>query len=236
MKVFAISDLHLSTAAEKPMDIFGPVWENHFEKIRDDWQSKVTEDDIVLMPGDFSWAMTLEDARRDFDMFSELKGHKIILKGNHDYWWNTLKQVRNMLPQGFYALQNDALKFGNTIICGTRGWQITESGSDAHDVKIYKREVERLKLSLNAMKVLRNEGDRVIGIMHYPPFNAWHEQSEFIKMFIQYNVDTVVYGHLHGKESRADKYIDKFNMRFYLVSTDILCHTLREIPSKDERK
>ena len=121
MKVFAISDLHLSTVCDKPMDVFGKSWENYFEQICQDWNSKVSQDDVVILAGDFSWAMRFEQALPDFNLVAQLPGNKVILRGNHDYWWNTISQVRNGIPKGFYALQNDCLRFENLLICGTRG-------------------------------------------------------------------------------------------------------------------
>ena len=186
MKVFAISDLHLSTTVNKPMDIFGPNWSNHFLAIKEDWGKKVSDEDVVLMPGDFSWAIKSEDAESDFALFKELKGKKVILRGNHDFWWNTISQVRAILPEGFFAIQNDALKFGNLIVCGSRGWVLPEPNRplNERDNKIYLREIERIKLSLAAMEKLRQEGDRVICIMHYPPFNGRREESEFVRQLI----------------------------------------------------
>ena len=126
MKVFAISDLHLSINNPKPMDIFGEVWEGYVEKIFEDWKNKVTDDDLVLLCGDFSWAMKLEDTKKDFDLLSTLPGKKIIIRGNHDYWWKSISGVREFLPENFYAIQNDAMKFGNVVVCGTRGWTVAE--------------------------------------------------------------------------------------------------------------
>ena len=116
MKVFAISDLHLSTVVDKPMDIFDQKWQNYWDKIKADWELKVGEEDLVLMAGDFSWAMRMEEALPDFALFEGLKGKKIILRGNHDYWWNTISQVRSAIPENFFALQNDCLRFEN-IYC-----------------------------------------------------------------------------------------------------------------------
>lgn len=233
MKVYAISDLHLSTSVDKPMDVFGKCWNNYLEIITEDWNKKVNEDDLVLLSGDFSWAMKLEEAVSDFELIKGFKGKKIIIRGNHDYWWNTLNQVRGILPQGFYAVQNDAIKFGNVIVCGTRGWTCPlgrdYAGLSAHDIKIYKREIERLKLSLNAAKKLEEEGDRIICMMHYPPFNVFRDDSDFVKVLVSYGIKTVVYGHLHGKDSRADMLVNKFGIDFYLTSTDIIGHKIVEI-------
>ncbi len=230
MKVFAISDLHLSTVAEKPMDIFGKTWENYFEEICDDWNTKVGSDDLVLLPGDFSWAMRMEEALPDFEAVAKLPGKKVILRGNHDYWWNTISQVRLMLPSGFYALQNDCLRFGDVLVCGTRGWVCPDGDNlSADDKRIYLRETERLKLSLAAMTKQRRAEDRVIAIMHYPPFNGKYEDSDFIRQFVAADVPTVVYGHLHGKDCRANLRMNKFGIEFYLTSCDLVGNKLTEI-------
>lgn len=230
MKVFAISDLHLSTNCQKPMDIFGKSWVNYFELICADWKAKVSQDDVVLLPGDFSWAMRMEDALADFELVAQLPGKKVILRGNHDYWWNTLSQVRNAIPKDFFALQNDCLRFGNVLICGTRGWVCPDGDNlNAEDKKIYLREVERLKLSIASMQKQRQPEDKVIAIMHYPPFNGRYEDSDFVKQFVQADIKTVVYGHLHGKDCRSNLYMKKFGIDFYLTSCDLVGNVLTEI-------
>lgn len=230
MKVYAISDLHLSSVCEKPMDIFGKAWENYFEIICQDWRDKVADDDVVLLPGDFSWAMRMEDALPDFELVAQLPGRKVILRGNHDYWWNTLSQVRNALPSGFYALQNDCMRFDDVLICGTRGWVCPDGDNlSADDKKIYLREVERLKLSLAAMQKQRKSDDKVIAIMHYPPFNGRYDESDFTKQFVASDVPTVVYGHLHGKDCRANLHFKKFGIDFYLTSCDLVGNKLTQI-------
>lgn len=230
MKVFAISDLHLSTVCNKPMDVFGKAWENYFELICNDWMQKVSDADLVILAGDFSWGMRLEEALPDFQLVAQLPGKKVILRGNHDYWWNTLSQVRSSIPTGFFALQNDCLRFENVLICGTRGWLCPDGDNlSADDKKIYLREVERLKLSLAAMQKQRKPEDKVVAIMHYPPFNGRYDDSDFIKLFVQNDIHTVVYGHLHGKDCRANLFMRKFNIDFYLTSCDLLGNKLVEI-------
>ncbi len=230
MKVFAISDLHLSTVCNKPMDVFGKAWENYFELICNDWLQKVSYDDLVILAGDFSWGMRMEEALPDFQLVAQLPGKKVILRGNHDYWWNTLSQVRSSIPTGFFALQNDCLRFENVLICGTRGWLCPDGDKlSADDKKIYLREVERLKLSLSAMQKQRKPEDKVVAIMHYPPFNGRYDDSDFIKLFVQNDIHTVVYGHLHGKDCRANLFMRKFNIDFYLTSCDLLGNKLVEI-------
>lgn len=230
LKVYAISDLHLSTSVDKPMDIFGAGWVNHFEVLKSEWENTVEDCDVVLMPGDFSWAMRTEEVLSDFALFDGLKGSKVILRGNHDYWWNTIGGVRKTVPQGFYALQNDVLRFDDLLICGTRGWVCPDRGAlSQEDNKIYLREIERFKLSLNQLKQQRKPTDRVICIFHFPPFNARYEENEFIRLLIANDIHTVVYGHLHGKDSRAELFMNKFNIDFYLVSSDLVKNRLTEI-------
>ncbi len=230
MKVYAISDLHLSTVCGKPMDIFGKAWENYFELISADWKEKVTDEDVVLLPGDFSWAMRMEYALPDFERVADLPGSKVILRGNHDYWWNTLSQVRSLIPKGFYALQNDCLRFGDVLICGTRGWTCPDGDNlTAEDKKIYLREIERLKLSIASMQKQRKPTDKVIAITHFPPFNGRYDESEFTKQFVLADIDTVVYGHLHGKDCRANLQFKKFGINFYLTSCDLTGNKLTRI-------
>lgn len=200
MKIFAISDLHLSNSCDKPMDVFGGNWENYTEKIIANWNEKVSEDDLVLIAGDISWAMKLEEAQDDLKWIDQLPGKKIIIKGNHEYWWKSISAVRAILPESIMAIQNDAIKIGKYIICGTRGWTVPEEGKDFsdEDMKIYKREVERLKLTLMFAKNMREEGNEIIAMMHFPPFNSDKQSSEFTKLFEEYGVNKVVFGHIHG--------------------------------------
>ncbi len=227
MKVYAISDLHLSTVCNKPMDVFGKSWENYFLRIAEDWNDKVTDDDVVLLAGDFSWAMRMEEALPDFQKVAALKGKKVIIRGNHDYWWNTVSQVRRGIPQNFYAVQNDCLRFGDVLICGTRGWVCPDGDNlTAEDYKIYLREAERLRLSLAEMSRMRKPEDKVIAMMHYPPFNGRYEESLFTQQFVLNDVKTVVYGHLHGKDCRANLRFTKFGTEFFLTSCDLVDNKL----------
>ncbi len=223
MKVFAISDLHLSLNNPKPMDIFGPVWEGYIDKVFDDWKAKVGEEDIVLLAGDFSWAMNLQDTKKDFELLSHLPGKKVIVRGNHDYWWKSISAVRDFLPNGIYAVQNDAIKFGNVIICGTRGWQVPERDSEItpENLKIFKREAIRLELTLQAGEKLKSsEEDRTICMIHYPPVNFKREDSEYSHLLEKYKVDDVVFGHLHGYKRATLSYI-KNDIKYYLTSCDM---------------
>ena len=170
MNIYAVGDLHLSGTAPKPMDIFGDQWIDHWPRIRQGWQQTVSEDDVVLIPGDISWAMRLNEARCDLDEIGSLPGHKIIMRGNHDYWWGSLSQVQSLLSGNTYALQNNSFVFGDYVIGGTRGWLCPGNRyySVESDEKIYLREAGRLELSLaNARKAAPHA--RLIGMIHLSP-------------------------------------------------------------------
>jgi len=230
LKVFSISDLHLSINSNKPMDIFGPVWENYLQDIEASWNSLVTDEDIVLIPGDISWAMYLEDAIADLKYISQFKGKKVLLRGNHDYWWKSISDLRAHLPENMYAIQNDAIKFGNVIICGSRGWVVPEiSHKTPEDEKIYKREVIRLELSLKEAVNMREDGDTIICITHYPPFNSRHEDSDFTRLMEKYGVSKAVFGHLHSYDKRQSLTYHKNGIDYFLTSCDLVGNKLVEI-------
>ena len=231
MNIFAISDLHLSLCGAKPMDIFGETWDNYLEKIEKDWREKVTEDDLVLLAGDHSWAMKLEDAIFDLKFIENLSGTKIITKGNHDYWWDSYSMLKQALPKNIIALQNNATKFGNFVICGTRGWTVPEPNAVVaeHDKKIYDRELIRLELSLKSALTLKQDGDKLIVMIHYPPFNSKIEDSDFTNLMEKYYVDKVVYGHLHGKKTRVKDKIFKNGIEYILTSCDLIGNKLVKV-------
>lgn len=223
MKIFAIGDLHLSTVVDKPMDIFGPGWDNHFDRIKEDWLKKVSADDLVLVPGDISWGMYPSEAKPDIDVVSSLPGKIIFTRGNHDYWWKSITAVRQLLDKDRYALQNDAIRFDGVVICGTRGWTVPEVEGhykNAEDEKIFKREVIRLELALKDLTRIRQNGDKSIVMIHYPPFNAKMLPSEFTRLCEKYNIDYVVYGHLHGKNCRARLRMVQNGVEYFLTSCD----------------
>ncbi len=230
MKIYAISDLHLSTNTNKPMDVFGGNWVGYIDKIRADWQEKVTDEDLVLIGGDISWAMNIEDAKKDIEQLYDLKGKKVFIKGNHDYWWSGIGKVRDILPENFFALQNDSVRFDGVVICGSRCWSVPGAPDfKEQDRKIYLRETERLKLSLKSAKKMLMAGDKLIALVHYPPFNVKREPSLFTQIFEENGVDSVIYGHLHGKNVRADKFIVKNGIKYYLTSCDQVDNKLTEI-------
>ena len=209
------------------MDIFGACWEGHWQKICDDWRLKVKEDDVVLIAGDISWAMTLENALLDVNEIAKLPGRKVIIKGNHDYWWNSVSKIRKALPDDFFVIQNDAIKFGDVVVCGSRLWNLPNQS--LVDKKINEREKIRLELSLEKAVKLKEEGDRIIAMCHYPPFDATLNDSEYTATFEKYAVDSVVYGHLHGKDCRAVKYMEKNSVKYYLTSCDQVDNKLIKI-------
>ncbi len=199
MKVFAISDLHLSGRSDKPMNVFGPEWEGHFDKIKSDWLEKVGEEDLVLLAGDTSWGMKFEDGMYDVASLAGLPGKKVFIRGNHDFWWNGISRIRSVAPEGFFFLQNDCVKFGNVIVAGSRGWACPGSADfSEHDRHLYLREAERFKLAFSQVKKVREEGDTLIALIHFPPFNVKKEDTLFTDLFEENGVDKVVFGHLHG--------------------------------------
>lgn len=224
MSIFAIADLHLDGGQSKAMDIFGKNWENHWQKIRENWRQMITEEDTVLIAGDISWAMLLSDAKNDLEEIGELPGKVVFIKGNHDFWHDSLTKTRNTLPKSMYLIQNDAYHISEDLaIAGTRGWkQRTDSDFTADDEKIYLRELNRLKMSLDKTK-----GKRTIVMMHYPPYSLKREATEFTELIAQYNVEAVVFGHIHGfTKSRLDEsqYFDTEldGIPYYLTSCDYL--------------
>ena len=230
MKIFAISDLHISTNTNKPMDVFGGNWVGYLNKIFDDWKSKVTDEDLVLIGGDISWAMSIDDAVKDITLLKDLPGIKVFIKGNHDYWWSGIGKVRDILFDNMFALQNDCIKIDKTIICGSRCWSVPGAPDFTDsDEKIYKREAERLKLSFKQVEKVREDGDKLIALVHYPPFNVKREDNFYTEIFENNKVDVVVYGHLHGKNVKADKVVYKKGIKYYLTSCDQVDNTLVNI-------
>jgi len=229
MKIFAISDLHLSLSKPKSMDVFGEHWQDHWEKIKDDWHKKVTADDIVLLPGDLSWAMNLKEAKPDIQAICAMPGRKVLMRGNHDFWWSSLNKVNSLLDDTAFALQNNAYVFGDVAIAGARGWLCpNERNFSEEDRKIYRREVHRLKLSLNAAEKKRQEKP-VIVMMHYPPFNEDRAPSGFTRLIDEYDVKKVVYGHLHAHSLNTAFEGELNGVIYELVSCDHLDFGLKQI-------
>jgi predicted phosphohydrolase len=245
MKVFAIGDLHLGHAVDKPMDIFGPQWKDHAEKIARNWQERVGHDDLVLVPGDLSWAMRFEEAEEDLQWLDRLPGKKVLLKGNHDYWWPSISRLReNLQETSLFALQYDSLEIGGVSVAGTRLWTMPDleipyedpletplaqgrgpEGSDQdvsgipHDEKVFRRELGRLKLSLDSIDL--ESGLRIV-MTHFPPTNESGKDTELTRLLETYRTDICVFGHLHNLGLARGKTWDfvKNGVRYVLVSCD----------------
>lgn len=234
MSIFVISDLHLSYKTPKPMNIFGDNWENHEEKIKQDWSKKVKPDDLVILPGDFSWAMNLEDTYLDFDYLNKLPGKKLLLKGNHDYWWTTLKKMKEFLQQhnlnNIDFIYNNSYCCENYIITGTRGWSLIDLNGTQ---KILNRELIRLELSLKEGITKYGKDKQILVFMHYPPITKDilinNQQSKFLELMKKYNVKMCMYGHLHSRSHKDAVEGNIQGIEFKLVSGDYLDFKLVEI-------
>lgn len=234
MSIFVIGDLHLSFNNPKPMDIFGDNWSGHEEKIRSNWIENVSEDDLVILPGDFSWETYLEDTKLDFDYLNNLPGKKLLLKGNHDYWWTTLTSMRNFLKENNYTnidfLYNNSYEFEDKIICGTRGWSIIDEEADK---KLINRELIRLELSLQDGINKYGTDKEIIVFMHYPPITKAkiisEQEAEFVELMKEYNVKRCFYGHLHGASITEAVEGEIEGIEFKLVSADGLDFRLLKI-------
>lgn len=202
------------------MDIFGDNWKKHEEKIIYNWKSTIKDDDLILIPGDISWALKCEDAYEDLKKIDELPGRKIISKGNHDYWWQSLSKINSFKFKTLKFLQNNSFIYNNVGITGTRGWSPIDKGiEDSHDKKIYLRELNRLQLSINS---LESKPEKIISILHYPPFNSDLSPNEFVHIMKQHEVDICLYGHLHSEGHRyaIEGLIE--GIEFHLISSDYI--------------
>ncbi|OPL10433.1 MAG: hypothetical protein AVO34_03595 [Firmicutes bacterium ML8_F2] len=225
MAIYAIGDLHLSHGLDKPMDIFGPEWAGHTEKIKENWQRVVREKDLVIVVGDISWAMHLYEAAEDLRWLSDLKGTKVIVRGNHDYWWSSISKVRKELPPSVFALQNDHFVWGDYAVCGTRGWICPgEEGFDSdRDQKIYLRETQRLRLSLES--AVRSSSSTLIVAIHFPPFPRRGWQSAFTELLEEYGVAACVFGHIHDSGRDYIFQGERNGVRYYFAAADGISFT-----------
>lgn len=230
MAIYTIADLHLSFSEEKPMSIFGENWKEHSKKIKENWINKVKPEDTIVLPGDFSWSMYLEDTYKDFEYLNSLPGKKLLLKGNHDYWWTTLTNMRKYLKENNFEnidfIYNNSYLVENKILTGTRGWNLLESENSN---KMINRESIRLKLSIEDGIQKYGEDKEIIVFMHYPPITQSNKDSEFIKIIEQYNVKYCYYGHLHGKSHQDAIEGEIQGINFKLVSADYLNFDLIKI-------
>lgn len=221
MNIYAIGDLHLSfdSKINKPMDVFGPEWENHTEKLKKNWMSSIKEEDVVILCGDISWGLKLEESLKDLTWIDTLPGTKVITKGNHDLWWTSIKKL-NAISDRLIFLQNTAYNRNGISICGTRGWIMPGTeGFDEHDEKIYRRELLRLERSLK--EAASYKPDKIIASLHYPPCNDRFQSSGFMELLSSYGVDTCVYGHLHGEKSFKSGFQGlRDGVKYMMVSLD----------------
>ena len=219
MKVYAIGDLHLGFMENKTMDVFGDRWKEHAKRLQEAWRDQITEDDLVILCGDLSWAMRLEQARPDLAYIHDLPGKKVCIKGNHDFWWEKIG-VLNKLYTDLYFIQNTAYLSGDLAICGARGWALSDN-MEEQDKKIYLREHERLKLSLKDA-VLKGAKEIIVAL-HYPPTNERREPSLFTELIQDYPVSHVVYGHLHDEKAWSVSLQGRYKQAdYHLVAADYI--------------
>jgi len=221
MRLYAIGDLHLAGGTGKTMDRFGDHWINHDQKIFESWKRSVERDDLVIIAGDTSWAMRLDDALSDLQRIGEMPGLKILIKGNHDYWWDTLSKLRKVLPDSIRPLQAGCAIINRVAVVGTRGWLCP---NDSHfgddDRKIYERELGRLRNALGQLDRTQDQFDCLIVALHYPPTAQDHEPTGFTELIEQYQADICVYGHLHGEDIKTALNGLHRGVMYYLVSAD----------------
>lgn len=220
MALYAISDLHLPLGVNKPMDIFGKNWENYVERLKENWQSTVKEDDLVVLPGDFSWATYLSEAKADFDFLNSLNGRKILLKGNHDYWWTTMNKMKTFVKENGYKniefLQNNSFEYNDISICGSRGWTTPQGTLTGEDKKIYDREIQRLELSIKSAKNPEN----IIVFTHFPPILKDFRENDTVDLLTKYGVKSCIFGHIHSSGIKNAAEGDIGGINYTLVSCD----------------
>ncbi len=251
MTIWAIADPHLSFGvANKSMSIYGPKWADHPEKMRQKWLATVAPEDLVLIAGDISWAMKAEEARADLEWIAALPGTKLLLRGNHDYWWPSMKQMKDLLPSSVHAIHNNAFDWGDATIGGSRLWDcdqfhfgpyidfrasakvaaaVTEAEALAKDTKyldeqrkIYARELQRLEMSLQA---LNPKAAKRIAMVHYPPVSADLQDSPVSALLEKYHIQACVFGHLHALKPGQSLFGTKNGVRYLLTACDSIDFT-----------
>lgn len=220
MSIFAIGDTHLSFSVSKPMDIFGG-WQDYVQRLEKNWKAVVTDRDTVVIPGDISWAMSLEEAEKDFAFLDCLPGQKLIMKGNHDYWWTTKRKMDTFLEKkGFSTLKilhNNAYRVGDFVLCGSRGWFY--DAQTGNDKKVIAREAGRIEMSLTEAEKL---GGEIICFLHYPPVMGTQKCEEIMQVLTSHNVKRCFFGHLHGNFSSFVNNETVDGVKFSLISADFL--------------
>jgi len=246
MRIFAIGDTHLSRARPKPMDIFGPQWKHHDERIRDNWNAEACDDDLLLIAGDVSWATRPEEVLPDLDFLAELRGRKLLLKGNHDYWWTSLARLRRLAPENIDFLQNDACLAGGVAIAGARGWTLPsdlpsprlgrragdegpsgDGPGEIADRRLFERELQRLQLSLDAAG--RLDRQCLVVMTHFPPLRSLKEPTPVTEIIEQAGAVVCVYGHLHGDDILTAPQGMRAGVEYRLVSADAVDFRPRQI-------
>lgn len=235
MRIFAIGDLHFGFAVKKPMDIFGEHWKNHAEKVIQNWKAQIQPEDVVLIPGDISWAMRMEQAAVDLNVIDQLPGRKILLPGNHEYWWKSVSKLSAQYPNMDF-LKNNSIRLqkdADIFICGTRGWTCpNDVDFSVEDRKIYEREQVRLRLSLD--EAMWKGAKEILVMLHFPPVNEKHEPSAFTEILSQYPVRLVVYGHLHGAANHRLALQGEYEgISYHLTASDYLDFTPKYICNYD---
>ena len=220
MALYVIGDLHLSLTGEKPMDVFGEKWANHVERTREAF-SHLHDDDVTVLAGDSSWGMSLDGAREDFAFIDALPGKKILLKGNHDYWWTTASKMKKFFADnGFHTLDilhNNCFFYGDYAICGTRGWFYEEDAAGTHTGKMLAREALRLEASFQAA-----EGRPILCFLHYPPIYQGYQCPELLTVIDRYHAERCYYGHLHGVTHKRAFEGKRSFTDYSLISADYL--------------
>jgi len=231
MSIYAIADLHLSFGvANKKMDVFGPLWSDHPARVEEAWRLLVKPDDIVLLAGDISWAMTLEEVMPDLTWIDQLPGLKVMIRGNHDYWWPSVKKLETILPASIKAVHHNSFSINDISICGTRFWDSPAYGFASlynnkrapypeEDLKIYRRELGRLEASL---KLLNPLATHKIAMTHYPPIDLDLAPSEAGELFERYGVSQVVFGHLHFPREEKLYFGHARGVEYHLTACDFL--------------
>lgn len=221
MALYALGDTHLSLGGNKPMDKFGGAWEGYVEKIRQGF-SALEETDTIVLAGDISWGMSLDEALPDFQFLNELPGEKWIIKGNHDYWWTTMTKMQNFFTKHglhkLHIIHNNCAFYGETALCGTRGWFFEEEKSGAEDEKVFRRELIRLESSLKAGSKARER----IAFLHYPPLYQGYTCPEIVALLERYEVRACYYGHLHGGSHRLAKQGIYGSVSYHLIAGDYI--------------
>ncbi len=220
MALYVIGDLHLSLGGDKPMDVFGAKWENHVERTREAL-SRLAPDDVLVLAGDTSWGMSLPEALADFAFLDALPGKKLLLKGNHDYWWSTAAKMKGFFAEhgltSFDILHNNCFFYGDYALCGTRGWFYEEDAEGTHTGKMLAREALRLEASFRAA------GDRpLICFLHYPPIYQGYQCPELLELIDRWHVERCYYGHLHGATHRRAFEGKRAFTEYSLISADYL--------------